>query len=285
MDSTSPLPALFASHGSPMIALEPGAAGAALQALGRAWRLRHGQPRAILTVSAHTAARGLVLLGAARHAAIHDFGNFDPRLFTLRYDVAGAPALAERSAALLQAAGLPVRVVDAGGLDHGAWTVLRYLFPDADVPVLPLAFRSDASPAAQFALGEALAPLRQEGVMLLASGSITHNLQRVFAGGMRIGHGEPEQPESAAFRAWMLARSTALDWRALFDYRRQAPHALAMHPTDEHLLPWFVAAGAGGRSQVPHRLHSSVTHGCLGMDLYAFGEGAQTLADTLPIAC
>ena len=278
MDSTTPLPALFASHGSPMIALEPGATGRFMQALGVAWRARYGSPRAIVTVSAHTAARTLVLLGAARHAAIHDFGNFDPRLFTLRYDAPGAPpGLATRTAGLLEAAGQPVQVVDQGGLDHGAWTVLRYLFPDGDVPVLPLAFRAEDPPAAQFAVGEALAPLRAEGVLLLASGSITHDLRRVFAGGLHDRPGEPEIPESAAFRHWMHTRSTERDWPALFDYRRQAPQGAAMHPTDEHLLPWYVAAGAGGRAQAPRRLHEGVTHGCLGMDLYAFGEDLQGL--------
>jgi 4,5-DOPA dioxygenase extradiol len=275
------LPSLFVSHGSPMIALEPGEAGAFMQRLGRVWRQRYGAPRAIVSVSAHTAARVPVLLGAARHAAVYDFGNFDPKLFTLRYDAAGEPALAEEVAALLAAARLPVHTVDQGGLDHGAWTALRYLFPEADVPVLPLAFVPSDDPARQFALGQALAPLRDTGVLVLGSGSITHNLRRVFAGGMHAKPGQPEIPESAAFRRWMLERASARDWPALFDYRRRAPHAVDMHPTDEHLLPWYVAAGASGADAVPRRLHESVTHGCLGMDAYAFGAEATGLAEAL----
>lgn len=281
MDTSTPLPSLFVSHGSPMIALEPGAAGAFMGRLGAAWRTRYGAPRAILAVSAHTTARAPVLLAAERHEAVYDFGNFDPALFTLRYDVAGAPALATRVASLVGAAGLPVHRVDQGGLDHGIWTALRYLFPEADIPVLPLAFVPSESPQAQFALGAALAPLRGEGVLVLGTGSMTHNLRRVFAGGMRSPADQPEIPESTAFRTWFAERSAALDWAALADYRRRAPHAVDMHPSDEHLLPWFVAAGAGGRTVPPLRLHDSVTYGCLGMDVYAFGDGNQALREAL----
>ena len=273
----SPLPSIFVSHGSPMVALEPGAAGAFLQRLGPAIDAAFGRPKAIVMVSAHASARTPVLLAGARHEAVYDFGGFDPRLFTLRYDAPGAPDLAPRVAALLQHAGLAVRTVAEGGLDHGAWTALRYVYPDAGVPLLPLAFVPSESPASQFALGEALAPLAAEGVLVMGSGSITHNLQRVFARGLHGPADLPEIAESQAFRQWMLERSAARDWDALFDYRRQAPHALNMHPTNEHLLPWYVAAGAGGRDATPVRLHASVTHGCLGMDAYAFGDGAAVL--------
>jgi 4,5-DOPA dioxygenase extradiol len=275
------LPSVFVSHGSPMIALEPGAAGAFMQRLGPAIDAAFGRPQAIVAISAHTAARAPVLLAAPRHEAVYDFGNFDAKLFTLRYDAPGAPALAQRVAGLLGAAALPVHVVDEGGLDHGNWTALRYLYPDADIPILPLAFVPSQSPAQQFALGAALAALRDEGVLVLGSGSITHNLRRVFASGLHGPDDLPEIAESAAFRTWMAERSAARDWDALFDYRRQAPHAVDMHPSDEHLLPWYVAAGAGGREAVPQRLHASVSRGSLGMDAYAFGPQAGRLLQAL----
>ncbi|MEQ1682195.1 MAG: class III extradiol ring-cleavage dioxygenase [Burkholderiaceae bacterium] len=275
------LPPVFVSHGSPMIALEPGAAGAFMQRLGPAIDAAFGRPKAILAVSAHTAARAPVLLAAARHEAVYDFGNFDPKLFTLRYDVPGAPALADRVAGLLGAASIPAHVMTEGGLDHGIWTALRYLYPAADIPVLPLAFVPDQSPAQQFALGEALASLANEGVLVLGTGSITHNLRRAFSGGLRGPRQQAEIPESKAFRTWMHARGTALDWNALLDYRKLAPHAVDMHPTDEHLLPWFVAAGAGGRVDAPLRLHDSVEMACIGMDAYAFGPLAARLAEQL----
>lgn len=275
--TTAPLPSLFVSHGSPMIALEPGAAGAFMRTLGERWIEHFGKPDAIVTVSAHTAARMPVLLAAPRHEAVYDFGNFDPQLYTLRYDAAGAPALAGRVAAMLDDAGIAVQRVDQGGLDHGAWTALRYLFPRADIPILPLAFVPSDPPAAQFALGQALAPLRGQGVLILGSGSMTHNLRRVFAGGLRASPDRPEVPESAAFRRWFVEHGQARDWPALFDYRQRAPHAVDMHPTDEHLLPWYVAAGAGGADAAPVRLHDSVTYGALGMDVYAFGASAPEL--------
>jgi len=277
------LPSLFVSHGSPMIALEPGAAGAFMQRLGPQIDATFGRPKAIVSVSAHTAARVPVLLAAPRHAAIYDFGGFDPKLRTLRYDAPGAPQLAPRVAALLEAAGIGVQSVAEGGLDHGAWTALRYIYPAADIPVLPLAFVPDQSPAEQFKLGQALAPLAAEGVLVLGSGSITHNLRRVFVNGLRAPTDQPEIPESAAFRGWIHERSAARDWDALFAYRSRAPHAVDMHPTDEHLLPWYVAAGAGGRNAAPIRLHDSVTLGSLGMDAYAFGPEAGRLAAALQV--
>ena len=142
------LPSIFVSHGSPMIALEPGAAGEFMQRLGPAIDAAFGRPKAIVTVSAHTAARVPVVLAASRHEAIYDFGGFDPKLRTLRYDAAGDPALAARIVELIRAAGIRAERVDQGGLDHGAWTALRYLYPRADIPIVPLAFVPSDPPAA-----------------------------------------------------------------------------------------------------------------------------------------
>ena len=287
------LPSLFVSHGSPMIALEPGAAGAFLQRLGPAIDASAGRPRAVLAISAHTTAREPVLLAAAQHDTVHDFGGFPDALYALRYDAPGAPALAEHVQALLATAGIGAACVDRGGLDHGIWTVLRFMYPQADVPVLPLALVPDMAPASLFALGEALAALRGEGVLVLGTGSITHNLRLVFSA-RPPRHDErhdadtadgDELAESFAFRSWFAERSTARDWDALFDYRKRAPHAALMHPTDEHLLPWYVAAGAGGRFAAPLRLHESVTLSSLGMDSYAFGDTAAALQAALrPVA-
>jgi len=264
-----------------MTALEPREAGAFMQRLGPAIDAVFGRPKAVLAVSAHTLARAPALLAAARHEAVYDFGGFDDKLYTLRYDAPGAPALATQVEALLRDAGIEVQRVEQGGLDHGIWTPLRYMWPLADVPVLPLAFVPDWNPRRLFDFGTALAPLAAQGVLVMGTGSITHNLRRVFARGLRADPNVPEIPESAAFRQWMQQRSRARDWDTLFDYRRSAPHALDMHPTDEHLLPWYVAAGAGGRDHAPLRLHDSQTFGCLGMDAYAFGPSAARLPQAL----
>jgi 4,5-DOPA dioxygenase extradiol len=274
----SALPALFVSHGSPMIALEPREAGHFMQRLGPRIEALYGRPKALLMVSAHSLTREPALLAAPRHEAVYDFGGFDPQLTTLRYDAPGAPALAERVAGLLREAGLAAHVFAEGGLDHGIWTPLRYLFPEADIPVLPLAWPPQWTPAQLLALGRALAPLAAEGVLVVGSGSITHNLRRVFAGGLRPDADAPATPESTAFRTWWAERAAAADWAALADYPQRAPHALLMHPTDEHLLPFFAAAGAGGDGAAT-RIHASLTFGDLGMDAYAFGPGAAPLAE------
>ena len=286
---TTALTPLFLSHGSPMTALEPGAVGAFWQRLGPAVAAAAARPRAILAVSAHTLAREPVLMAAAMHSTVHDFSGFPASLYALRYDAPGAPDLAPRVAALLTAAGLPVRSTADGGLDHGIWAPLRFIWPKADIPVLPLAFPPDWSPARLFELGQALAPLRDEGVLVIGTGSITHNLRLVFGGGSRPALDAPEIAESAAFRTWLADRGAAADWPALLDYRQQAPFAALMHPTDEHLLPFYVAAGAGsgqrapppGPSPVAQRLHASLTYGCLAMDAYGFGDGGTGLTRAL----
>jgi len=275
------LPSLFLSHGSPMIALEPGAAGEFMQRLGPAIDAAFGRPRAIVAISAHTLARRNGVLGAANHGTVHDFGGFPDALYKLRYDAPGHPGVARAVSERLVGAGFDAPLLTEGGLDHGIWTALRHVYPNADVPIVPLAMRPMDSPATQFALGTALAPLAAEGVLVLGTGSFTHNLRRVFAGDRRFDGGEAEEPECAAFRSWMDARATAHDWNALFNYRTSAPHAIDMHPSDEHLLPFYVAAGAGGREAPAVRLHASITFGSLAMDAYAFGEAAPRLSQVL----
>ena len=262
-----------------MTALDAGAAGRFWRQLGPAIDAAFGRPKAVLALSAHSLTREPVLLAAPRHAAVYDFSGFPEALYKLRYDAPGAPALARRVAGLLAAAGLPAHVVDQGGLDHGIWTPLRSLYPEADVPVLPLAWPPNWTPPRLQALGAALVPLAAEGVLVLGSGAITHNL-RLWAGG-RDPVDAPERQDSAAFRTWMAERIGAADWPALHDYRQQAPHAAFLHPTDEHLLPLFPAAGAAGPAAAGLRVHSSVTYGHLGMDTYAFGPQAHRLASQL----
>jgi 4,5-DOPA dioxygenase extradiol len=276
------LPSLYLSHGSPMTALEPGAAGAFFKALGLAIDACLGRPRAILVLSAHTLTREPVLLAAERHQAVHDFFGFPQALYDLRYDVPGAPALAERVRQCLAAAGQPVHVLPEGGMDHGIWTPLQHMVPAADVPVLPLGLVPTWTAQQLHRFGQALAPLADEGVLIVGSGSVTHNL-RLLMGRVQgtPAADAPETPECAAFRRWVAERAAAADWAALNDYRRQAPHAALMHPTDEHWLPWYPAGGAAGPGAVGTRLHDGVTFGCLGMDAYAFGPQGAALHSAL----
>ena len=282
--TTTTLPTLFLSHGSPMIALEPREAGAFMRRLGPAIDATFGRPKALLVISAHSLTHEPVLLAAPQHAAVYDFGGFDDRLYAMRYDAAGAPALAQEVATLLREAGLPVHVVEQGGLDHGIWTPLRYVYPDADIPVLPLAWPANWPPARLLELGRALAPLAARGVLIIGSGSLTHNLRRAFANGLHARADAPATPESSAFRDWFAERGAAADWPALADYRSRAPHAVLMHPTDEHLLPYYVAAGAAGAAPTALRIHDSLEFGDLAMDAYAFGPGGAALQAALHAA-
>jgi len=261
MPMTTP-PSLYVSHGSPMTALHPGATGARLAELAQAMP----RPKAIVVASAHWLAQAPIAGGAARPQTIHDFRGFPPELHALDYPAPGAPALAARVAELLGAAGLTAAIDPQHGLDHGVWVPLRLLYPEADIPVVPLSIQPESGPAHQYDMGRALAPLRDEGVLLIGSGSITHNLHDFSAG-----YGDERQaPYVKPFIEWIERKLLANDLDALLDYRRQAPFATRAHPTDEHLLPLFVALGAAGATARARRIDAGIDMGFLAMDIYRF---------------
>ena len=257
----STLPSLYVSHGSPMSALHPGALGTRLAELAASLP----RPRAIVVASAHWLAPRPLVGGAARPDTVHDFFGFPPALHALRYPAPGAPELAREIAALLERAGLAAAVDPARGLDHGVWVPLHLLHPAADIPVVPLSIRPELGPAHHFALGRALAPLRERGVLVIGSGSITHNLRdlRQYAQG-------GEAPYVRPFIGWIEDKLRAGDTGALLDYRHQAPGATRAHPSDEHLLPLFVALGAGGNGTRAQRIDAGIELGALAMDIYRF---------------
>jgi 4,5-DOPA dioxygenase extradiol len=257
------LPTLFVSHGSPMLALQDSPARRFLQQLGETLP----RPQAILVVSAHWETAGSPAVSLARQPeTIHDFGGFPRALFEMQYPAPGAPDAAGRAAALLEEAGIPVGRSATRGLDHGAWVPLRLMYPDADIPVAQLSIVRGASPAQHEQIGRALAGLREEGVLILASGSLTHNLYEFRGQGVDA----PVPDWVSGFGSWMKGRLEADDRAALLDYRRAAPWAAENHPTDEHLLPLFVALGAAGAAAHATQLHSSFEHGVLAMDAYGF---------------
>ena len=275
----SSLPPLYLSHGSPMIAIESSPAAHFLDRLGPAIERAFGRPRAAVVVSPHSSTRQPMVLAGARHAAIHDFGGFPAELYAQQYDVPGAPALALDVAQRLTAAGIPTQAVDASGLDHGIWTVMKRAWPGAEVPVVPLTLVPTWTPAQLWAAGRALSALAEDGVLVIGSGAMTHNLRRFF-GPRSVPDGQIE-PDVVAFQDWVHARGTARDWPALLDYRKQAPGAALQHPTDEHWLPFYIAAGAGGEASPAVAIHRSVDAGVLAMDSFAFGPHAGALAAAL----
>ena len=256
------LPSLYVSHGSPLTALRPGLTGTRLAELAGALP----KPTAIVIASAHWLSHQAHISSAAQPETIHDFRGFPAELYRLSYPAPGSPALAEHVRQLVDRAGLPAILDPERGLDHGAWVPLRLLYPAADIPVVCVSIQPELGPAHHYALGQALAPLRSEGVLLIGSGSITHNLHDLGAGYSA----ERPAPYVQPFISWIEQKLTAGDISALLDYRQQAPFAECAHPTDEHLLPLFVALGPAGVKMHAQRIDAGINMGLLGMDIYRF---------------
>ncbi|MCB8837491.1 dioxygenase [Aurantimonas sp. VKM B-3413] len=261
------MPTLFISHGSPDIALAETPATSFLK------ELRHSlpRPRAIVVASAHFEAEGGVAVsGDAAPETIHDFGGFAPELYELAYPAPGDPSLAEEIAAAVRGSGLRTSVMTRRGFDHGAWVPLLLAFPEADIPVVQVSVDPSHGPDHHLKLGEALSFLRERDVLLVGSGSLTHNLRAAF-GHLRAGVRDADTPAWVTdFAAWMTDRLVSGDRAALADYRLRAPHALENHPTDEHLMPLYVALGAAGEGARAERLHESRDYGVLAMEAFAF---------------
>ncbi len=257
------LPTLFVPHGAPTFALRPGAAGAALADIAG----KLPRPRAIVIVSPHWDTEAPTVGHAEKLGTIHDFYGFPPELYQITYPATGCPEGAREVAAAIAAAGLPVNEVASDGLDHGAWVPLRLMYPDADVPVIPLSLQSQAGTDFAYRLGQALAPLVDKGFLVIGSGNITHNLRDYMIarqnGGQTPGYVRD-------FPAWMHAQLQSNDTDALLRYREQAPGAVQAHPSDEHLLPLYVALGAAGKGAAVDRFHAGISDYVLAMDAYTF---------------
>jgi len=256
------LPSVFISHGSPMHALEPGAAGEAWKALGR----RFPKPAAILIASAHWETNVPMLTGSEKPETIHDFYNFPEPLYRLRYPASGAPGVAQRALSLLKEAGFTAAIDGCRGLDHGAWAPLLYAYPDADVPVVELSVQPPLGPGHHLALGRALRNLSGEGVLIVGSGHMTHNLRE-----FRRGATKPE-PYAREFSEWVHEKIEAHDYDSLANYRSASPHGTGTraHPSEEHFLPLFVALGAAPGKGKPERVFDAIESGVLAMDAYVF---------------
>lgn len=253
------MPTVFVSHGSPMLYLERDLpARSFLAGLGGILP----RPKAIVAVSAHWNTERPAVSTNARPETIHDFYGFPEALYRLHYDAPGAPELAQRVAAMTGAA-----IDPAYGLDHGAWVPAMLGWPAADIPIFQLSVQPYATPADHIALGRKIAPLREEGILVMGSGSATHNLRRL----MRGQHELAPEPWAQAFDDWVAEKVEAGDEAALANYRSEAPHARDAHPTDEHFLPLHVAFGAAGKGARGRALHRSFTAANLSMAAYAFG--------------
>ena len=254
------LPTLFVSHGAPLFAIEPGISGPALQAWGA------GLPadlRGVVVMSPHWMARAPAVMTTAEPTTWHDFGGFPPALYALNYPAPGSPALAAEVISLLQAGGVDAQPDSQRPFDHGTWVPLMHLLPQANVPVVQVALPARADPRQIYAMGQALQSLRASGVLVMGSGSMTHNLGEFF-GGERAA-----APYVLEFSRWVEARIQAGDMDSLLQYRTLAPHAQRAHPTDDHFLPLFFALGAAGPAARANYLTREVMYSILAMDSFA----------------
>ena len=261
--SPTVVPALYVSHGAPLFAVDAGETGPALTRWGQGLRAQFPALRGVVIMSPHWMARTPQVMTGPQPATWHDFGGFPPALYQLQYPAPGAPALAQEVLALLQAAGVAAQGDAGRPFDHGAWVPLMHLFPEADLPVVQVALPVRAGPAEVYALGAALRGLRSRGVLVMGSGSMTHNLAEFF-GGER----EPA-PYVIAFSRWIESALERGDMQALLNYRSLAPHAERAHPTDDHFLPLFFALGAAGDDLHANYLSREVMYSMLAMDAFA----------------
>ena len=259
----SPLPSIFLSHGAPTFASNPGVAGPLLAALGKAIP----KPDAVIVVSPHWMTPQVLVSAAVKPPTIHDFGGFPVSLYSLQYPVPGHPLLAARAVEVLKKAGWKATEHPVRGLDHGAWIPLRYIYPLADVPVFQVSMPSALNANTAFLFGQALAPLASHGVMIVGSGSLTHNLGE-------FGNSEVNSaPYVDEFVRWVRSAILRRDTQSLVDAMNLAPHALRAHPTIEHFLPLLVALGAAPNLESVAVIEGGIQHSVLSMESYAFGWG------------
>jgi 4,5-DOPA dioxygenase extradiol len=265
-------PVLFVSHGAPTIALETEGLPAALAAFAASIQ----RPRAVIAVSAHWGVhREIGITSAPYPRLLHDFVGFPEELNRLEWPAPGAPDLAARAVARLEATGFRAALDPARGLDHGVWIPLRFAYPEADVPVVQIALPDEAPPVLA-RMGAALAPFRDEGVLLVASGGLVHNLARV----QLDAPGATPDPWAVRFDAWVAERIATLDLHGLARWREEAPDAELAQPTPEHLAPVFVALGAQAPGDRPETLHAEIRHGNLSLRSFALRPGGAAAGST-----
>ncbi|MBI1450813.1 MULTISPECIES: dioxygenase [Acinetobacter] len=252
------LPGLFISHGSPMLAINPEQIGPALERLS----LNLPRPKAIIVMSAHWESKDIEVSTASRPETWHDFRGFPAELYEIRYPAPGQPELAEHILDLLAQTGFEAHANNTRPRDHGVWMPLLHMYPEANIPLISISLPMNLSAEDIFSIGRALAELREQQILLIGSGSITHNLREI-----EWQNPKPTTPEwCSVFRNYVVAKLQHHDFDAVLDWQT-IPHVLRNHPTLEHFAPLFFAMGTGKRFNI---VHHSYSMGALGRDIYRF---------------
>ena len=254
------MPSLFIAHGAPSLALEENAYTEFLQELGQTLP----KPKAIVLFSAHWEATTQQVSSVAEYETIYDFGGFQPELYQIKYPAQGHAETTAEVERLFTEAGIPVQTDDVRGLDHGAWVVLRLLFPDADIPVVALSVNRYLTGEQQYQVGQALASLREQDVLVIGSGGTVHNLRRLNWGSNEI------DPWALEFDSWLQDKLESWDTESLFAYDTLAPSAQAAVPTPEHFVPLLLAMGAGDRNKQASLMFKAYQLGNLSLSCWKF---------------
>jgi len=265
------LPTYFVSHGGgpwPWMKDQVGPAYAKLEASLVDMKRQIGtRPQAVLVVTSHWEGADFMVSSGTRPGMIYDYGGFPPHTYQISYPAPGEPRLAARVAQLLGDAGLPARLDAERGFDHGTFSMLAPVYPDADVPVVQLSIRRDYDPAVHLAAGRALAPLRDEGILIVGSGLSYHNLRQFGQAGAQA---------SREFDAWLqrvlVELSPAEREQALLRWDA-APAARQAHPREDHLVPLWVALGAAEQEDAACVYHEDDFFGALTVSSFRFGSG------------
>ena len=254
------MPSLFIAHGAPSLALEENVYTEFLQKLGQ----ELPKPKAIVLFSAHWESTTQLVSSVANYETIYDFGGFQPELYQIKYPAQGQAETTAEVERLFAEAGIPVQTDDVRGLDHGAWVVLRLLYPDADIPVIALSVNRYLTGEQQYQVGQALASLREQDILVIGSGGTVHNLRRLNWESNGV------DPWASEFDNWLHDKLVSWDTESLFSYDTLAPSAQAAVPTPEHFVPLLLAMGAGDQNKRASLLFKAYQYGNLSLSCWKF---------------
>jgi 4,5-DOPA dioxygenase extradiol len=257
-------PTLFISHGSPNLALHDSPAREFFKGFGE----KLGRPQAILIASSQFDMKQPSFCADEKPGMYYDFEGFEEELYKVDYPAPGLPQLATIAANLVEQSGLPAQEIIGRGFDHGVFVPLSLLYPEADIPVVQMAIQAEQGAGHHIVLGQALAPLRQHGILIIGSGSLTHNANEVYQ--PENDFSSPAQDFVQAFADWVKEKAEAGSLDDIADYKALGPHALENHPKPDHFMPFAFALGAAGEGAKGKRVHTSVQRGVVMMDSYIF---------------